>query len=59
MITDNQILKISEQLQKDCHKTVDSITSKAKASYQDATNVWLFTKLAEIETRLKKLEKGN
>jgi hypothetical protein len=28
-----------------------------KVSYQDATNVWLFNKLAELQNRIEELEK--
>ena len=46
--------EITEQIQKDCHKFVDSIISKV--TYQDATNTFLFMKLAELTLKLKKYE---
>ena len=49
--------KIAEKLQEDCHKTVEAVLKESKkVSYQDATNVWLFNKLAEMELRLQELE---
>ena len=47
--------EITEQIQKDCHKFVESIISKV--TYQDATNTFLFMKLAELTLKLKKYEK--
>ena len=46
--------EITEQIQKDCHKFVESIISKV--TYQDATNTFLFMKLAELTLKLKKYE---
>ena len=46
--------EITEQIQKDCHKFVDSIISKV--TYQDATNTFLFMKLAELTLKLKNYE---
>lgn len=46
--------EITEQIQKDCHKFVESIISKV--TYQDATNTFLFMKLAELILKLKKYE---
>lgn len=47
----------TEQLQTECHKAVELIMKKNKeVSYQDATNIWLFTKLAEYQKRISKLE---
>ena len=46
--------EITEQIQKDCHKFVESVTN---VTYQDATNTFLFMKLAELTLKLKKYEK--
>ena len=46
--------EITEQIQKDCHKFVESIISNV--TYQDATNTFLFMKLAELTLKLKKYE---
>ena len=45
--------EITEQIQKDCHKFVESIISKV--TYQDATNTFLFMKLAELTLKLKSM----
>lgn len=43
--------------QKECHQQVETLFSDKKKldiqSYQDATNIWLFKKLAELEYKLK------
>lgn len=43
--------------QKECHQQVEELFKGGKkfdkSSYQDATNVWLFKKLAELEYQLK------
>lgn len=61
------IQEITEQFQKQCHALVNIVMSHrtdsppklAKSySYQDATNVWLFLKLAEFEFRLREVEKN-
>lgn len=53
------IHEIYEQFQKHCHALINIIVSHRKDSYsyQDATNVWLFLKLAEFELRLREIEK--
>jgi len=49
--------EITEQLQKECHEAVELIMKKnKKVSYQDATNVWLFSKLSEYQKRISRLE---
>lgn len=51
---------IGNEFQKDCHKAVEySLNENPKVSYQDATNVWIFRKLAEFELRLRDVEKSN
>ena len=49
--------ELTENLQNDCHKTVEAILKdKPNCSYQDATNVWLFKKLAELELSIEELQ---
>jgi hypothetical protein len=48
---------LAEELQKDNHETIERIANATKnCSHQDASNVWLFRKLAEMEIRLRELE---
>lgn len=51
-----EMLQTTEHFQKDCHSLVEAILDEKKVGYQDATNVWLFKKLAEFEVRLRQLE---
>jgi len=51
---------IANKLQDECHKFVaehfeKSIMKRSHLSYQDATNAWLFNKLAELELRIQEL----
>lgn len=49
--------EITAQLQKSCHEFTEILMkANPKVSYQDATNVWLFDKLAELQIRIDKLE---
>jgi hypothetical protein len=54
--------ELTENLQNDCHKTVTAIIEgsqiegKPDVTYQDATNVWLFKKLAELELLIEELQ---
>ena len=45
--------KITEQIQNECHIFVESVTN---VNYQDATNTFLFMKLAELTLKLKNYE---
>lgn len=45
--------EITEQIQNECHIFVESVTN---VTYQDATNTFLFMKLAELTLKLKKYE---
>jgi hypothetical protein len=60
---DNEIKKIWEEIQDECHRYVEhGMKDKdfpKNATYQDATNVFLFKKLAEFELRLRGLEHSN
>lgn len=49
-------LQIAEVFQNNCHKVVEEVLREKEVSYQDATNVWIFHKLAEFEMRLQSLE---
>ena len=49
--------ELTENLQNNCHQTVEAILKdKPNCSYQDATNVWLFKKLAELELSVEELQ---
>ena len=53
-----------EAMQTECHNFTDNLVERARkkgntVNYQDAMNVWLFSKLAEQELRIKFLEKEN
>jgi hypothetical protein len=46
----------AENIQNECHKTVEAIMKETgSVSYQDATNVFLFRKLAEYELMIGRL----
>lgn len=45
-------ITIAEQFQQDCFKLIEDL----KKSHQDGSNVWMYTKLAEFELRLRKME---
>lgn len=60
-MSNENIHEIAEQFQKECHSTVDAALSRMShrsslEHYQDATNVWIFYKLAEFEMRLREIE---
>ena len=51
------LIETTERFQNECHAlTREIIEQKPKCTVQDATNVWLFKKLAEFEVRLRQLE---
>ena len=55
-----QEIKIIEKFQEECQQTVEDVLKRSKIiSYQEATNVWLFNKLAQMEIRLQELENAN
>lgn len=55
--TVNEIIDTTENFQNDCHSLVKVIIAeKPNCTVQDATNVWLFKKLAEFEVRLRQIE---
>jgi hypothetical protein len=44
-----QVLDLAEKLQDECHEMVNEIVNRnSKLTYQDATNTFIFLKLAEI-----------
>ena len=52
-----QIEDRAEKLQQQCHHQVEYATRQnPKITVQDATNVWLFYKLAELELAVELLE---
>lgn len=54
------IWQIMDSIQFECHKFVEKcITEKVSISYQDATNTFMFLKLAELQNRIEYLEKIN
>ena len=56
-IEDYKNHEIAESFMNDCHALRDTLmNANNKVSHQDATNVWMYKKLAEFEIRLRKLE---
>jgi hypothetical protein len=53
-----EIIDLSEQLQTQANNHVIELMKKCsdKTNYQDAINVWLFLKLAELEIELLNLK---
>ena len=53
-------LRITEEIQMECHRTVEGImnnmVNNKEISVQDATNVYFYKKLADFEYRLRQLE---
>lgn len=52
----DKVLKIAEQFQDECHAAVSM--NEQNVSYQDATNVWMFKKLAELQHEINILNKN-
>lgn len=52
-----EVQKIAEGFQDECHAMVKNIMNNATVEYQDATNIYMFVKLAEFEKRLQAIEK--
>ena len=53
MTTQDKIKEITEYFQNDCHKAVEAVLEKLpNCTVQDATNVWIFNKLAEIHLKI-------
>lgn len=53
-----QVLKMAEIIQDECHVAVEySLKNSTKPlTVQDATNVYLFTKLAEMQLEIEQLK---
>jgi hypothetical protein len=50
-------MDIAEEIQQECHMAIEFIMKKKpECSYQEATDVWLFTRLAKMEYRMRKLK---
>jgi hypothetical protein len=54
---DDETMTLAEQFQKDCHQIVEAAIKEADTpvSYQDATNMFLFNKLAELQMEILRL----
>ena len=51
------IFKTADAFQDECHKVAELILKEnPKTEYQDATNVWIFRKLAELQFHINELE---
>ena len=53
-----EILKIAEKFQDECHATVEDIKAKKAIDFQVATNVWMFHKLAKLQFEIDALKKN-
>ena len=53
---ESEIMLIAENFQDECHATVQAIKKEKSVYYQDATNVWMFKKLAELQNEINKLK---
>lgn len=57
--TADQLGKATLEIQAECHKTVENIKSNCKPEdfdYNDAANVFIFKKLAELQLRIQEME---
>jgi hypothetical protein len=53
-----QVLTESEHIQEDMHRHIEMLVSaNKKCSYQDAANIYLITKLAELQLQINDLAK--
>lgn len=51
------IQKRAEKLQEECHAALEIIKgNNSTIDYQDAVNVWMYTKLAELELQVEYLK---
>jgi hypothetical protein len=55
--TEEEIAIRTNKLQEDCHRTIEELykLSDHMLLYQDATNVWIFKKLAELELKIERI----
>lgn len=55
---DKKVIATAEMFQESCHEFVEMLSSaNPDLRYQDATNVWIFKKLAEIQVMLSEIKK--
>lgn len=61
MLNDGELYDIAQEIQQECHTTVEQCIKLGKkgTSMQDATNVFIFRKLAEMELRIRQLESAS
>lgn len=53
----DEVLILAKKIQDECHDSVDFIMAETfNINYQDATNVFLFRKLAELTVYIKELK---
>lgn len=51
--TEVTILDAAKEIQEECHKTVEYIVAHTEnCNHQDATNVFIFRKLAELQLQI-------
>lgn len=53
-----QVQRMAEQIQDECHEAVKHVIreSAEEITVQDATNVFLFTKLAELQLQIEQIK---
>ena len=57
--TAQKVFDRGDDIQKKCHAYVEQVLKeKPNVGYQDATNVYLFHKIAELELMVEKLGSG-
>jgi hypothetical protein len=58
MSNEIELAQIAQDIQQECHASVEYVinNSESQVSVQDATNVFLYRKLAEMELRIRNLE---
>jgi hypothetical protein len=55
---ENLIQTKAEEFQDECHAIVEKIKANTSVTYQDATNVFIFRKLAELQFEIDELKKN-
>ena len=55
---ENLIQTKAEEFQDECHAIVEKIKANTSVAYQDATNVFIFRKLAELQFEIDALKKN-
>lgn len=60
MSNNQELEQIAMEIQNECHQTVENIidNSELPVTVQDATNVFFYRKLAEMELRLRAIEQN-